>query len=152
PPALDAVCARAMARARSGRYTSATELAEEVQRWLADEPVGAFPEGLSRRLARWARRNRARAQAVVASILAVPGGSAAARVAINAARRSEMEARGRATRLLVSEQQAKKLAEQNADLYRRASELAEKRRNDAEEAGRQAALAAARAEVEARTA
>jgi tRNA A-37 threonylcarbamoyl transferase component Bud32 len=65
PAALDAICARAMAKARSDRYATATELAEEVQRWLADEPVRAFPEGLSRRLARWARHNRARAQAAV---------------------------------------------------------------------------------------
>src|SRR5262249_10149959 len=38
-PALDAICARAMAKQRSERYATATDLAEDVQRFLADEPV-----------------------------------------------------------------------------------------------------------------
>ncbi len=59
PPALDAVCARAMARARDARYQKAEDLADDLQRWLADEPVSAFAEGWRPRLARWARHHRA---------------------------------------------------------------------------------------------
>jgi serine/threonine-protein kinase len=59
PPALDAVCAHAMARAKVDRYASAGELALEVQRWLADEPVSAYREGLVARLLRWSRRHYA---------------------------------------------------------------------------------------------
>jgi tRNA A-37 threonylcarbamoyl transferase component Bud32 len=58
PPALEAVCARAMARAPADRYDSAAALAEDVQRWLADEPVSAYREPLRVRLGRKLRRYR----------------------------------------------------------------------------------------------
>src|SRR6202011_1035155 len=56
-PALEAICARAMAKRRYTRYQTATELAEEVQRWMAGEPVHAFREKRSERLARWMQRH-----------------------------------------------------------------------------------------------
>jgi len=68
PAALSAICARAMARARSDRYANATDLAEDVQRWLADEPVSAHRESWGPRLARWSRRHRAWVQAGAASL------------------------------------------------------------------------------------
>jgi eukaryotic-like serine/threonine-protein kinase len=58
PPALAAVCARALARDPSARYPSAAELGCEVQHWLADEPVTAYREPAAARLQRWARRHR----------------------------------------------------------------------------------------------
>jgi WD40 repeat protein len=58
PRALEAVCLRALARKPEGRYASAGELAREVQRWLADEPVTACPEPAAARLGRWARRHQ----------------------------------------------------------------------------------------------
>ena len=48
-----------MAKERSGRYESAALLAEDMQRWLADEPVSSYREPALLRLARWARRHRA---------------------------------------------------------------------------------------------
>jgi eukaryotic-like serine/threonine-protein kinase len=59
PAALDAVCRRAMAREAADRYATARELAAEVERWLADEPVSAYRDPLTARLARWSRRHRA---------------------------------------------------------------------------------------------
>jgi serine/threonine-protein kinase len=59
PAALVAICLKAMARDGSTRYGSAAELAEEVRRWMADEPVRAYPDPLHQRMARWGRRNRA---------------------------------------------------------------------------------------------
>ncbi|HKB04821.1 MAG TPA: protein kinase, partial [Gemmataceae bacterium] len=67
PPALAAVCRRALARDPAQRYGTATELAREVQHWLADEPVEAFPEPPPARVRRWARRHRP----VVASLIAL---------------------------------------------------------------------------------
>jgi serine/threonine protein kinase len=52
-PALDAVCARAMARRREDRYPTASELGQDIQRWLDGEPVSAYPESLPRRWGRW---------------------------------------------------------------------------------------------------
>jgi formylglycine-generating enzyme required for sulfatase activity len=57
PRALEAVCLQAMARSAAGRYAGAGEVAREVERFLADEPVAAYREPLSVRLARWRRRH-----------------------------------------------------------------------------------------------
>jgi WD40 repeat protein len=58
PVALAAVCKRALAREPAQRYASATALARDVERWLADEPLDAYPESLLQRGRRWARRHK----------------------------------------------------------------------------------------------
>ncbi len=57
-PALDAVCRKAMALLPEERYMSARALAEDLERWLADQAVGAYPEPIGSRTARWVRRHR----------------------------------------------------------------------------------------------
>jgi eukaryotic-like serine/threonine-protein kinase len=57
-PALEAVCLKAMALRPKGRHSSAASLADDVERWLADEPVTAYREPWSRRAVRWAQRHR----------------------------------------------------------------------------------------------
>jgi serine/threonine-protein kinase len=69
PPALEAVCMRALAKKPVDRYASAGELAAEVQRWLADEPVAAYREPWAARLGRWARRHRPWVAAAVALLV-----------------------------------------------------------------------------------
>jgi eukaryotic-like serine/threonine-protein kinase len=58
PKALDAVCRRAMALQPSNRYPSALALAEDIERWLADEPVSAWHEPAPVRARRWVRRHQ----------------------------------------------------------------------------------------------
>jgi WD40 repeat protein/serine/threonine protein kinase len=58
PAPLEAITLKAMALAPRDRYGSALELAEELEHWLADEPVRAYPEPRRTRLARWARRHK----------------------------------------------------------------------------------------------
>jgi serine/threonine-protein kinase len=58
PPALEAVCLKAMYLDPGQRYASATALADDIERWLADEPVRAYREPLLVRLGRWERRHR----------------------------------------------------------------------------------------------
>jgi hypothetical protein len=50
--ALEAICLKAIAQTE-GRYSSAAALAEDVERWMADEPVAAWHEPLARRARRW---------------------------------------------------------------------------------------------------
>ena len=56
--ALEAICLKAMATRPDDRYASARELADDVDRWLADEPVRAYPEPWTRTLTRWLTRHR----------------------------------------------------------------------------------------------
>jgi formylglycine-generating enzyme required for sulfatase activity/serine/threonine protein kinase len=59
PPALEAVCLKAMALKPEDRYASPRELAGEIERFLADEPVSAYREPFRVRAGRWARRHPA---------------------------------------------------------------------------------------------
>ena len=76
-PALDAVRLRALARRPADRYARAKDLAEEVRRWLADEPVEAWPEPWAARARRWARRHRTTVAGVVVALAAGVVGLAA---------------------------------------------------------------------------
>lgn len=58
PRALEAICLRAMQTVPQQRYSSASALAVELERWLSDEPVQAWAEPLPARLRRWLLRHR----------------------------------------------------------------------------------------------
>jgi len=58
PRPLEAICLRAMAKDPSARYATTTALADDLRRFLADEPVSAHAEPISQRAGRWARRNK----------------------------------------------------------------------------------------------
>jgi eukaryotic-like serine/threonine-protein kinase len=79
-PALEAICLKAMALSPADRYASPKGLADDVERWLADEPVTAHREPLVRRARRWARKHRtalataASAATVAALLLGVVAG------------------------------------------------------------------------------
>lgn len=79
PAALEAVCLKAMGRRPGDRYGGADELAREVERWLADEPVAAFSDPPAARAARWVRRHRGLALgltgALVVAVVALSVGS-----------------------------------------------------------------------------
>src|SRR5262249_13860126 len=52
PHALEAVCLKAMAPKPGDRYPTARALADDIERWLADEPVSAWEEPARLRLCR----------------------------------------------------------------------------------------------------
>jgi serine/threonine-protein kinase len=68
--ALEAVCAKAMATVPQDRYASCRALADDVEQWMADEPVGAFPEPWTRTLVRWLTRHRTGVTGVAAAVVA----------------------------------------------------------------------------------
>jgi len=76
-PALQAVCLKAMATEPEDRYATCRALAEDVERWMADEPVKAWREPLSRRARRWARQNRAAVTSLAAAVLVALAGTVA---------------------------------------------------------------------------
>jgi tetratricopeptide (TPR) repeat protein/tRNA A-37 threonylcarbamoyl transferase component Bud32 len=71
---LDAICKKAMTLRPLDRYPSPRQLADDIEHWLADEPIGALTESLLARARRWARRHRtAVAAACVALVVAAAG-------------------------------------------------------------------------------
>ncbi len=50
-PALEAICLKAMSHEARQRYATALELADDIENYLADEPVAAFREPFPRRAA-----------------------------------------------------------------------------------------------------
>jgi serine/threonine-protein kinase len=67
---LEAICRMAMARSTEDRYISARTLAEDIERWMADEPVTAWREPFSRRARRWRKRNRTAMTAAAVALVA----------------------------------------------------------------------------------
>jgi serine/threonine-protein kinase len=74
---LEAICLTAMALRPEDRYPRVRALADDLERWLADEPVSARREPLTRRAGRWARRNRSLMMASAAAVLVALAGLAA---------------------------------------------------------------------------
>jgi len=58
PAALEAICIKAMTLKLENRYGSPRALADEVEHWLADEPVAVYREPLTQELVRWARHHQ----------------------------------------------------------------------------------------------
>jgi tetratricopeptide (TPR) repeat protein len=58
PPALRAICRKAMAVKPGDRYVTAAALADDIDRFLADEPVAAWPDPWRVRLWRFVKRHR----------------------------------------------------------------------------------------------
>jgi serine/threonine protein kinase len=58
PAALEAICLKAMAARQADRYATAAELAMDLERYLADEPVAARRETVAEQMVRVARRHR----------------------------------------------------------------------------------------------
>ncbi|MDR0610584.1 MAG: serine/threonine protein kinase, partial [Planctomycetaceae bacterium] len=58
PLGLEAICAKAMAKDPANRYQSATELADDLCRWLDGEPITAQKETTCQKIWRWIDHHR----------------------------------------------------------------------------------------------
>jgi eukaryotic-like serine/threonine-protein kinase len=68
--ALEAICSKAMATKPADRYASCRALAEDLERWAADEAVMAYLEPWTRTLVRWLTQHRTGVTGVAAAVLA----------------------------------------------------------------------------------
>jgi eukaryotic-like serine/threonine-protein kinase len=118
PRNLEAICLKAMSLAPEDRYRSAGALLEDLDRFLADEPVRARRESLLERTARFARR-RSKSLAVGAGVVAVIAvGSSIAAGWIDAERRRADSERIRAEQVSADNVRlatAERLARETAD-------------------------------------
>lgn len=77
PNPLIAICEKAMSVEKSKRYQSAGDLAEDLNRYLAFEPISAWRESTSEKMRRWVRRHpwlrSAALAAAAAMIVAIAG-------------------------------------------------------------------------------
>lgn len=62
---LDTICMKCLEKKSALRYATAGALADDLQRWLADQPITARPAGPLRRVHRWMNRNRLGAAVIV---------------------------------------------------------------------------------------
>lgn len=69
PPELEAICLKCLEKSPEQRYDSATELADDLDRFLRGEPVTAGTQGMIHRLRRWMRREPALASRWAAIIV-----------------------------------------------------------------------------------
>jgi serine/threonine-protein kinase len=70
PRPLEGIILQAMALTPKDRYFTAKELRDDIEHWMADEPVSAYRDPLPARLARWARRHKTAVAATAALLLA----------------------------------------------------------------------------------
>src|SRR5439155_19284021 len=115
PAALEAICLKALAKLRSERYATVRDLADDVQHWLADEPVAAYAEPLSMRLRRWGRRHRALVSSGVAALAVAAAALTAMTLSLNAKNADLAAANAR-------ESTAREQAQANFDLAKGAVE------------------------------
>ncbi|MCA9106226.1 MAG: serine/threonine protein kinase [Planctomycetales bacterium] len=106
PRPLAEVCRRALQRDPQDRYQSATQLADEIHRYLSGERVLAHRERWWEAADRWSRRNRKLTWTVVASLTLLSTMTSAALAIVHRAQRAESMAHAETSRQLVASREA----------------------------------------------
>lgn len=121
PHDLETICLKCLQKEPQKRYANCFELAEDLKRFQAGEPIQARPVGAAERLARWCKRNPGVAMLsglVLALLLVVALGSSTAFLVIY---QKKQEA-----------DQQRAIAEMNGEAEKQARLLADERKKEAD--------------------
>jgi serine/threonine-protein kinase len=114
PPPLESICCKAMRLEPTDRYPSVRALAEDILRWLADEPVSVHHESLTTRTIRWARRHKSLVSAASALVLTALVALTVATAIVRKQRNQARQARDETKVALAQTEEARRLAEFHA--------------------------------------
>jgi thiol-disulfide isomerase/thioredoxin len=145
---LETICLTCLAKDPKRRYASAQALAEDLERFLADEPILARPVGFGERALKWVRRRPAAAALLTVSALAVLSllmGGWWYNVRLQKALREVDQQRQAAEERQQEADDQRRIAEVNAAEAEHQRQIAEQRRQDAEGQRQQAQASAAEA-------
>jgi formylglycine-generating enzyme required for sulfatase activity len=92
PADLETICLKCLSKEPSRRYASAEELANDLRRFQAGEPIRARPVGAVERAVKWARRRPALAALLGVVLLALVGLTALSAVALDREQKAQQEA------------------------------------------------------------
>ena len=133
PRALEAICQRAMRLKIEDRYTTASDVAHDVERWLADEPVTVYAGSWNERLGRWMRKHRTKVQAIGASFAIIALVAIVSSILINNQRQLAVAAERTASEEADKAKAAERVAVKNTALARKAQDSEAQQRHVAEE-------------------
>jgi serine/threonine protein kinase len=119
-PDLEAICLTSLQKGAQDRYGSAEAFADELERFIRDEPVIVRPVGKLERLWRWGRRNRALAASLGAAVGALALGAIVATIFAFRAAASSEDAKNNLTR---AESALTRLQQANTDILERDDRL-----------------------------
>ncbi|MDX1963885.1 MAG: serine/threonine protein kinase [Pirellulales bacterium] len=96
PPGLEAICHKAMSFDPAARYETALQMAEDLEHWLADEPVSVYREAWSVRVMRWLRKHRFAAITLGAALAGLAILASVSAISLGTLAQSESELRAKA--------------------------------------------------------
>ena len=99
PRELETIVLKAMSKEAEGRYATAQELAEDLQRFLESKPIKARRPSLAERAAKWTRRHTGAVAALVVVLFVTVSALAVSTALITSAYRRETQQRAAANAL-----------------------------------------------------
>ncbi len=123
PRDLETIVLKAIRKEPAGRYQTASQLADDLRRYLDDQPIHARRPRLVEKCVKWSRRHPAvlLSAAIIAAVIAV--GSSLAALLVNEAKNDAIVAEGKAInladeklKLAAAERQSRERADQQSEL------------------------------------
>lgn len=124
PPSLNAICLRAMALAPNQRYSTPRTLADDIERFLADEPIQSYAEPALQRTRRWMRKHPRSVAGLAASLIVGIVSTLAIATVVSQTNRQLSNKNEELTQANTRESLARESAVANEKLAREQSQLA----------------------------